>query len=319
MSLLPKLRFFLHAPLVLAVGMQPVAGALTHPGWSSWLPRAAAAVALLAAAAGLPALLAAGAALASYSRTLATGRDAWWLRGAGGRRRGALLLRLLFRAGAASGARALARRMAAAARDKARALARAGAPRNGVVFAGSSTFTYWLALERDMHAAGVPAGVGCVNAGFGGACSRDVLDALDALVLPLQPRVIVYFAGTNDINLFGCEEDAAADFAAFVARVHSALPATRIIFLAATVTPFVRLRGETLVRRFDSLNSLARTFVASPAAGGRVEFVASGEFQARDESYLGDCHHLRPEGHAALARLLAPAVIRALKASEAGK
>ena len=298
----------------------PVAGALAQPGWPSWLPRAAAAVALLAATVGLPALLAAGAALASYSRTLATGRDAWWLRGAGGRRRGALLLRLLFRAGAASGARALARRMAAAARDKARALARAGAPRNGVVFAGSSTFTYWLALERDMHAAGVPAGVGCVNAGFGGACSRDVLDALDALVLPLQPRVIVYFAGTNNINLFfGCEEDAAADFAAFVARVHSALPATRIIFLAATVTPFVRLRGEALVRRFDSLNSLARTFVASPAAGGRVEFVASGEFQARDESYLGDCHHLRPEGHAALARLLAPAVIRALKASEAGK
>ena len=92
--------------------------------------------------------------------------------------------------------------------------------------------------------------------------------------------------------------------------------------LDSVISQLSDMDGLAATKRRDlksALNSMARTFVASPAAGGRVEFVTSGDFQARDESYLGDCHHLRPEGHAALARLLAPAVIRALEATEAGK
>ena len=250
-------------------------------------------------------------AAATYERTLATGRNAWWLRGAMGRVRGAAFLRQLFALSSLAGSRSIDERMRAAARAKAAALV--GAPRGGVVFAGSSTFTYWLALERDMHAAGV--GNACINAGFGGACARHVLGAVDELVLPLRPRVVVFFAGTNDLNLGGSALEAAAAFVDLVARVRAALPLARIVFLSASVTPFVRARGEALVQAFGELNAAAREFAASPAAGGAVEVVESGAFQSDEGSYLGDNHHLAPEGHAALARLLAPAILRALEAA----
>lgn len=130
---------------------------------------------------------------------------------------------------------------------------------------------------------------------------------------------MVYFCGTNDLNLGDSVQEAVSNFKAFVTRVRAASPSTRIVFLAASVTPFVLSRGEALVGCFRELNAAVCHYAASPAASGVVEFVDSGAFQSDVDSYLGDMHHLRPEGHAALARLLAPAVTRALAAADRGE
>lgn len=271
---------------------------------------AAAAVALLAAAALLLA-----AAAASYGRALQAEVDAWWMRGAAGRATTTALLDLLFAVGAGAGpaGRRLDASMAAAAAVRAAALV-AAPPRPGaVLFVGSSTFTYWCGLAEDMRRAGV-AGPPCVNAAFGGSTTGHLLAArVDALCGRLAPAVVVYFCGSNDVNLR--REGAAANFAAFAARLHAAAPRARLVYLAPTVTPFMAARrGGAYAARLREEAARARAVCASTPG---CEFVGSAPFQADAASYLGDGHHLTPAGHAQLAVHLAPAVLRALACADA--
>lgn len=68
-------------------------------------------------------------------------------------------------------------------------------PRPGsVVFVGSSSFTLWSSLERDMQPLRV------VNRGFGGALIEDVVRHADRVVTPLAPSAVVVFVGTNDVS-----------------------------------------------------------------------------------------------------------------------
>jgi lysophospholipase L1-like esterase len=111
------------------------------------------------------------------------------------------------------------------ARDRARP-----ARHGGIVFTGSSSFTLWSTLERDMEPLPV------VNHGFGGSMMCDVVRYMGRIVLPLQPKAVVLFAGTNDIA--GARpktpHDVADGFRAFAERVHAVLPRALIFYVAIT-------------------------------------------------------------------------------------
>ncbi len=99
-----------------------------------------------------------------------------------------------------------------------------------VVFTGSSSFTLWSSLERDM------APLRVVNRGFGGALIDDVVRYADRIVLPYFPSAVVVFAGTNDI---AGKQPASPGyieerFAALVNTIHLKLPNTRIFYVAIT-------------------------------------------------------------------------------------
>jgi lysophospholipase L1-like esterase len=101
------------------------------------------------------------------------------------------------------------------------------------VFVGSSSFTFWSTLERDM------APLRVLNRGFGGARMLDIVHYVDRIVLPYHPRAVVLFVGTNDI---AWPKPASAQqvyegYLAFVQCVHSTLPETPIYFVAITPTP----------------------------------------------------------------------------------
>ena len=247
----------------------------------------------------------------SYWHALATAKNAWWMRGDVGRALGMAFLDTVFFLAKILN-RSTDMRMAAAASARAAALSASPPLRGSVIFVGSSTFTFWLNLAEDMRAAGVP--VQSVNVAFGGSTTRHVLAAADELCIRFAPAVVVYFCGTNDLNLN--KSGATANFAAFVARLRASVPAARIVYLAPTITPFVRSRGAASVRRFEDESAQARAFCADTQG---CEFVSSAHFQAESGSYLGDGHHLTPAGHRQLAQLLAPAVLRALDVGSGSK
>ena len=89
-----------------------------------------------------------------------------------------------------------------------------------VVFAGSSTIRLWN-LDKSFPDAGY------VNVGFGGSQIPDATHFAGRLITPHQPKVVVFYAGDNDINANRTPEQVAADFKAFCAAV----PNSRIIFL----------------------------------------------------------------------------------------
>lgn len=71
--------------------------------------------------------------------------------------------------------------------------------RRGVVLVGSSIFREWREA-RDFAADLAP--LPAVNRAFGGSTARDQLrdDIMDAIVFPHDPRVLVYYCGSNDLN-----------------------------------------------------------------------------------------------------------------------
>jgi lysophospholipase L1-like esterase len=85
-----------------------------------------------------------------------------------------------------------------------------------VLFVGSSSIRLWKTLEEDFP------GVSPVNRGFGGSHISDSIVHFDRLVAPHNPRMIVLYAGTNDIASGKSPEEVAADFREFCTIVHKA-------------------------------------------------------------------------------------------------
>ena len=95
----------------------------------------------------------------------------------------------------------------------------------GIVFVGSSSIRLWE-VERFLP------GLGVVNRGFGGSEMSDVLEHLDRLVLVHRPRMVVLYAGDNDIAAGEDPAQVSEEFAELARRLHQSLPDTRLVYLS---------------------------------------------------------------------------------------
>jgi lysophospholipase L1-like esterase len=97
----------------------------------------------------------------------------------------------------------------------------------GVVFVGSSSIRLWD-LEKSFDGMDpMP-----LNRGFGGSVMSDTVRNAELLVLKHKPRLVVVYAGDNDIANGKTAEQVASDFAEFVEIVQRELPDTRIACIA---------------------------------------------------------------------------------------
>src|SRR6266852_3815360 len=64
----------------------------------------------------------------------------------------------------------------------------------GIVFTGSSIFRFWTHLTDQM------APLPVLNRAIAGTVTQDMIDRIGQLVLPYQPRIVVYYCGSNDIS-----------------------------------------------------------------------------------------------------------------------
>ncbi len=168
-----------------------------------------------------------------------------------------------------------------------------------VVFVGSSSIRLWATLVEDFL------GVTTINRGFGGSELADSVFYADRIVIPYRPRIVVAYAGENDLWDGKSPGAILADFRTFRAKVHAALPQTKFLYLAIKESPS-RARIRELVR------SANRLIAADCATDPRCRFVdvatplldATGGY--RPELFREDQLHLRPAGYAIWAKVLAP-------------
>ncbi len=171
--------------------------------------------------------------------------------------------------------------------------------KDGVVFIGSSTIGKWSRLP-----AGFP-GVSVIWRGFGGSELADSVFYADRIVIPYRPRVVVLYAGDNDLMAGKSPETVLADFRAFCARIQAALPKTRIVFLAVKPSP---ARWE-IHPKMERANALV---AAECARDPRVTFVdvwtpmLDAKGKPRPELYVSDQLHMNESGYAIWVPLVAP-------------
>jgi lysophospholipase L1-like esterase len=126
-------------------------------------------------------------------------------------------------------------------------------PKGAVLFIGSSSIRMWKTLATDFPDQKT------INRGFGGSELADSVYYVDRIVIPYKPRLIVLFAGTNDINAGKSPETVFADFKAFVAKVRDGLPNTRIAYLSISPAPS---RWSQAAKQKEA-NRLIRDYIAS--------------------------------------------------------
>jgi lysophospholipase L1-like esterase len=174
-------------------------------------------------------------------------------------------------------------------------------PAGAVVFVGSSSIRFWTTLAEDFP------GIACLNRGFGGSELADSAFYADRIVIPYQPRLVVVYAGENDLWAGKTPATILADFRAFRTKVHAALPRTKILFLAIKESP-------SRARIRDQVFAANRLLAADCATDPRCTFVdvatplldASG--RTRPELFRPDGLHLLPAGYAVWAKVLAPLI-----------
>lgn len=172
---------------------------------------------------------------------------------------------------------------------------------NGVLFLGSSSIRLWKTLAEDFP------GVPLLNRGFGGSQISDSIYYFDRLVMPSRPRLVVFFAGGNDISSGVTAEQVAADFRELCAKLHQALPETRVIFISL---PFVESRWK---HRAET--ALANTYISAFChSDPRLTYVdmnsaiLSPDGTVRPEYYRKDKLHMNEAGYAVWTKLLRPLV-----------
>jgi len=171
-----------------------------------------------------------------------------------------------------------------------------------VCFAGSSTFTYWRFLERDM------APLACFNAAFGGSMMSDWADWADSLIVAFDPKVLVFYCGTNDLAAGEAPEVVADKFKSFVQYLKQRLLKLKVVYVSVSLTPFQQFLGnDDKVKR---CNALVQEFVQTQ--GEDFAFVdlpsSDARFQTDWSLYINDGLHLNDQGHVLLAKYLLPKV-----------
>jgi len=171
-------------------------------------------------------------------------------------------------------------------------------PAGGILFVGSSSIVGW---NVDRCFPGLPV----INRGFGGSQIADSVHFADRIVLPYRPKVIVLYAGDNDVASGKSPDRVLRDYRQFVAKVHAGLPQTRIVFVAIKPS----LRRWNLVDHMREANRLIR---AATQKDERLVYVdvdgpmIGDDGKPRAELCKPDGLHLNAEGYKLWSALVLP-------------
>lgn len=161
----------------------------------------------------------------------------------------------------------------------------------GVVFTGSSSIDFWSDLPAQFPTYRV------TQRGLAGATMADCRRHLDRLVVPYRPRIVVVYAGDNDLAVGTTPEEVAAQYAELVRAVHRELPATRLVFVSIKPSP-ARAGLMPLIRR---TNALIAAYSATDPALAFVDVFSpmlDREAKVRGELFLADGLHMTASGYA---------------------
>lgn len=168
-----------------------------------------------------------------------------------------------------------------------------------VVFVGSSILAEWPDLP-----AAFP-GLTLRNSAISGARTLDLADRIDELVVRHAPRLVVYYAGSNDINADIAPATVVENVIDTWERIRGQLSGTAFVYLSIIRAPQKQDRLSVV----DTVNvRLLRRAFGSP----NFHFVdinpllADADGHPRAAYYQEDGLHLTPAAYQALGTYLAP-------------
>lgn len=186
-------------------------------------------------------------------------------------------------------------------------------PTGAVLFMGSSSIRLWDTLASDF------AEIPVINRGFGGSLIQGSTLYADRIAIPYKPKMIVLCAGTNDLAYGNKDpQQVLQDYKNFVAKIHAALPDTRIVYLAINPT-VARWKQES--RNLETNFLIERFSVKTTSKSEKLSFIdphqqlLTADDQPQPRLLRADGLHFNAEGYKVWKSLIKPRIL-ALAAME---
>jgi lysophospholipase L1-like esterase len=176
---------------------------------------------------------------------------------------------------------------------------------NCILFTGSSSFTKW----KDLNVAfpGYPV----ANRAFGGSTLLDLIRYSYEVILPYKPKQVVIYCGEND--LAQADSISAAELLLRVKTLFSIirinLPNTVIDYVSIKPSP-VRM---SIQHKVKDANRLIKSFIAHQKNAHFIDLydaMLDKEGHMREELYVSDRLHMKPEGYAIWQKKIAPFLLK---------
>jgi lysophospholipase L1-like esterase len=174
-------------------------------------------------------------------------------------------------------------------------------PIGGIVFVGSSSIKNWTDVASDFPSLPV------LNRGFGGSTLADVLYYVDRIVLRYRPRLVVLYAGDNDLVMGRTPDRVVRDFRLFMKQLRSRLPDTRVVYVSIKPSPSRRASLEAA----RETNGRIKTEIARDSLATYIDVftpMLGPEGQPRPELFGSDSLHMTRAGYRLWRSLLEPVV-----------
>lgn len=171
--------------------------------------------------------------------------------------------------------------------------------KGGIVFTGSSSIRRWSTLKEDFP------GLPVLNRGFGGSVANDLVVYFDTVVLRHQPKILVAYTGSNDLNAKLTVEEAFSDYTRFLDLVHQKLPQTKVVLNAVKIT----IKRQSQIPQVHELNQKLQAWAADRPWVRYVDscsYLADAAGAPIRSYYVDDLLHLSPEGYAKWTEILRP-------------
>jgi lysophospholipase L1-like esterase len=181
-------------------------------------------------------------------------------------------------------------------------------PSDAVLFVGSSSIQMWPTRECFD-------GFAVINRGFGGSQISEVNYFAGRIVLRYEPKVIVFYAGDNDVAAGKNARRVFDDYKKFVKLVHDGLPRTPIIYVGIkpsrsrwSLWPVMN-EANMMINDFSGKHDLLFYFDSATP-------LLSSDGKPNVEFFLKDQLHLNDKGYEVWTKLLRPIIEKAFKATK---
>lgn len=116
------------------------------------------------------------------------------------------------------------------------------------LFYGSSSFTLWKDIKSDLAPHNIE------NVAFGGSTIEACVHFFDRLIVPCEPKSIIFYAGDNDIGNGVYHSDVMARFEALLAKRAHTLSGIKFTFISLKPSP----ARHNLLHRIRLVNSYVK-------------------------------------------------------------
>ncbi len=184
---------------------------------------------------------------------------------------------------------------------------RAASPElGGIVFTGSSIFQYWTHLREQM------APLPVLNRAIAGTVTQDMLNRIGQLVLPYQPRIVVYYCGSNDISSGEEAAPIVERTKRYIQILHEKSPSTVFFYTSIQKAPEKRARWEVV----EAVNREMERYSREAASVGYIDLnpvLFDSAHNVRENLFLPDGLHFRPDSTAYLefSQIVKPVLMKA--------